>query len=186
MTETTTTSPTIEELETQAEEITQEIETLESQLRDARTQIARAQARFAELNEERTRLAPKTFGGDSKARLALEAQHDETARDMRVAEAAEPELARMATEAKERLRQANRAVLEAERSALAKEMSALDPERDALADQLAEVLGRQSALYGAMTDKVREYDQDQANAMTLRHGAVPRNYLRRKFRRWLG
>jgi hypothetical protein len=98
-----TATPSVEELEAKAEEIVGEVETLESQLRDARAQIARAQARFAALDEERKDLAPRTFQGDSKARVALvalEDEHDELARATRVARAAEPELERMVGEAK--------------------------------------------------------------------------------------
>ena len=89
----TKTNSSIQALETKAEEIAQELETLKSQLRDARTQIARAEKRFAELEERRKTLAPKTFGGDEKAKVELEGledEHDEVSRATRVAEAAVP------------------------------------------------------------------------------------------------
>jgi chromosome segregation ATPase len=177
----------IEELEAKAEEIAQEVESLDAQLRDAQSQIARAQARFNQLEAERKILAPRTFAGDSKAKVELEAledEHEELARATRVARAAEPELARMLEEARARLRQANVATLKAEADALNREMHALDPERDALADQLDQILERQNNLYGEMVNTVREYNGDQANTMTLNQDMYGR-WIRERFRRWL-
>jgi|SRR5215210_1490454 len=64
-------------------------------------------------------------------------------------------------------------MLKAQRNALSEEIAALNPERDVLADQLIEVLERQSELYGEMTDIVREYDQDAANAIALSYVRTP-------------
>src|SRR5829696_1821474 len=134
-----TSKPTVEGLEAKAEEVASEVDELAAQLRDAKGQIARAQARFAELDSERRRLAPRTFQGDSKAQLALEAledEHDEVARNVRVAEAAEPELTRMLDEAKAKLQAARRRVREVRAQDIGRQIKALDSERDAAADAL--------------------------------------------------
>src|SRR5829696_1749031 len=143
MTTSETTTPTIEELEAKAEEIDEEVDELVSQLRDAQGQIARAQKRFVELDKERKVLAPKVFAGDSKAEVELEAledEYDETARSVRVAEAAEPELRRMLEEGKAKLQAARRRVREVRAQDIGRQIKALDSERDAAADALINII----------------------------------------------
>jgi len=183
-----TSKPTVEGLEAKAEEVASEVDELAAQLRDAKGQIARAQARFAELDSERKQLAPRTFQGDSKAQLALEAledEHDEVARNVRVAQSAEPELARMLEEHKAELQAARRAIHAAKASAISKEVEALAPERDRLADELIEVLKRQSELLGDQGDEVRFYDGDRANNLELYRQRAGGDWLRKRFSRWL-
>jgi len=183
-----TSKPTVEGLEAKAQEISQQVDELAAQLRDAQGGIARAQARFAELDSERKQLAPRTFQGDSKAQLELEAlenEHDEVARTTRVARAAEPELARMLEEHKAELQAARRAIHAAKASAISKEVEALAPERDRLADELIEVLKRQSELLGDQGDEVRFYDGDRANNLELYRQRAGGDWLRKRFSRWL-
>jgi len=183
-----TSKPTVEDLEARAEEVASEFDELAAQLRDAKGQIARAQARFAELDSERTQLAPRTFQGDSKAQLALQAledEYDELARTTRVARAAEPELQRMLEETKGRLQAARRAIHAAKASAISKEIEALGPERDRLADELIEVLKKQSLLLGEQGDEVRFYDGDRANGLELYRQRAGGDWLRKRFSRWL-
>ena len=185
---TTKKQASVEELELKAEEVAQEVDELAAQLRDAQGGIARAQARFAELDSERKQLAPRTFQGDSKAQLALEAledEHDEVARNVRVAQSAEPELARMLEEHKAELQAARRAIHAAKASAISKEVEALAPERDRLADELIEVLKRQSELLGDQGDEVRFYDGDRANNLELYRQRAGGDWLRKRFSRWL-
>src|SRR5215210_343395 len=178
----------VQELEAKAEEISQEVDELASQLRDADSQIAKAKARFAQLDEERKVLAPKVFGGDSKAQLELEAledEYDETARSVRVAEAARPELARMLEEAKARLKASRRAIHEAKAWAITSEIKSLDGERDAAADRLVEVLEKQQKLRSAHIHEVNSFDQDQANALVTNPNIKPGYWIKQRFSRWL-
>jgi len=178
----------IEELEDKAEQVASEVDELASQLRDAQGQIARAQARFAQLEEERKRLAPRTFQGDSKAKLELEAlenEHDEVARNVRVAEAARPELERMLQEAKERLAHARREVLKARAATIRQEMESFNPERDRLADELRKILEQQTSLRDEYIQAVNQYDQDRANALVVDRGGPHAKWVRKMFSRWL-
>ncbi len=174
----------IETLEAQAEEIAAEVQTFEQQLRDARAQIARAQARFAQLDQERKRLAPKTFGGDSKARVELEAledEHDEIARATRVARAAEPELAKMLADARERLSAVNVEIRKARAREINYELKEIEQRRDEAATALEEVLKEHSEAAARYEAAVRAYDGDTANqlAVGFSRGHIP--WVKKRF-----
>ncbi len=183
-----TTTPPIEELEARVEEIVEELEQLEGQLQDATSQIQRAEKKFAGLDDRRRDLAPRTFAGDDKARVELEGvelEHDEAQRNVRVAEAALPELERMVKESKEKLANARREVHKARASRIYQEVKSVEERRDELADELREALDEHSRLHGDYMAAVRLYSQDKANNLATARPDMYTRWLRKAFSRWL-
>jgi chromosome segregation ATPase len=181
------TTYTIENLEAKVEEIAQELSGLESQHRDATSQIRRAEQQFAQLEAQRRELAPRAFTGDEKARVELdgvELEQEEVARSSRVAEAAVPGLKHMVAEAKERLARAQEQVHKARAQAAHEKLKGVEARRDELAGELREVFEVHSRVHGRYQEAVRPYDQDQANAMAGSRAAVYQSWIKKAFARW--
>jgi chromosome segregation ATPase len=181
------TTHTIENLEAEVEEIAQELSGLESQHRDATSQIRRAEQQFAQLEAQRRELAPRAFTGDEMARVELdgvELEQEEVARSSRVAQAAVPGLKHMVAEAKERLARAQEQVHKARARAAYEELKGVEARRDELAGELREVHKMHSRVHGRYQKAVRSYDQDQANDMAGSRAAVYQSWIKKAFARW--
>ena len=158
-----TTTHTIEDLEAKVEEIAQELSGLESQHQDVTSQIRRAEQKFAQLEAQRIKLAPRAFAGDEKAKVELddvELEQDELARSSRVAEAAVPGLKHMVAQAKERLARAQEQFHKARAQAAHEELKGVEARRDELAGELREVFEVHSRVHGRYHEAVRPYGQD--------------------------
>ncbi len=181
------TTHTIENLEAKVEEIAQELSGLESQHQDATSQIRRAEQKFAQLEAQRIKLAPRAFTGDEKARVELddvELEQEELARSSRVAEAAVPGLKRMVAQAKERLARTQEQVHKARAQAAHEKLKGVEARRDELSGELREVFEVHSRVHGRYEESVSTYDQDQANDVADSRGAVYQSWIKKAFARW--
>ncbi len=188
MAQATQDATSIEDLEGQVEEAAQHLDALLKQHLSASSQIKRSEKRLTELEERRRLLAPRTFAGDAQARVELEGvedECDEVARNVRVAEAALPELERMVAEAKERLAQARQDVHRARAQVVHDELKDVEARRDELAEELKEVLKAHSSLHADYMEAVRLYSQDAANNLAMYRLDMYGRWLRKAFSKWM-
>jgi hypothetical protein len=115
----------------------------------------------------------------------LEDEHDEIARTVRVAKAAEPELQRMAGDAASRRARAVDKLRRAEASEVRRRLRAVEATRDELADELRGVLAEHGQILGEYVDAIRQYSDDDANAVESRRAMLYSNWFRGKFSKWL-
>ena len=165
-----------------------EIEELERRKGEAKAVIRRASRRFEELDEQRRRLSPKTFSGDSGARLELEVvedEHEALNRSVRVANSAVPEFERMLGETKAKRRKAQEDVHRERYRILSEESGEILSERDELADRLQDLLERQSKLHSRMQQEMRQWDGEQANRMAVEGMGAHRRWFEDRFGQWL-
>lgn len=168
----------------EVEALDAEIEELERQKREALAVIRRAERRFEELDEQRRKLSPKTFSGDSSACLELEGvedEHETLDRSVRVANSAVPEFDRMLEETKAKRREAQGNVHRERYRILSEELSEVASERDEVAARLQQLLKRQAELRGGMAQEMRQWDQEQANRMAVDGMSANRTWLEGAF-----
>ncbi len=174
---------------TTVEALEAEIEELERQRAEALAQMRSAEKRFAELEERRFVLSPKTFSGDKKAVEELEQledEHDRLARSARVAKAALPEFDRMLADLKERREQTRRDVHMDRYGTLLDERETLSPRAEELVKELKETLDRRGDLYAAAGQELRKAGEgDQANAMLLNGPSATKSWLEERLWPWL-
>jgi len=166
----------------------EEVDELSRRRAEALAQIQRAEVRFSELEERRAILSPKTFSGDKKATAELEAledEHDQLARCVRVARSAVPEFEKMIAEAKARADEARTDIHRERYQALIAEADALTPRIEELGGELAELLEKRGALYHDASQKLRYYDGDQANALSLGVRPAVQDFIDGTFYKWL-
>ncbi len=183
-----TTKQTVEDLEARVEELDEEVEELSRRRREALAQVQRAEVRFGELEERRAVLSPKTFSGDKEATAELEEvedEHDQLARSVRVARSAVPEFERMIVETKTRASEAREDIYRQRYEALIAEGDALTPRIEELAKELNELLEKRSTLYHDASQKLRYYNGDQANALSMGVRPAVQDFLDGVFYRWL-
>jgi predicted nucleic acid-binding Zn-ribbon protein len=184
----TTKNPTMEDLEAKVSGTTAEIEQIEECLAQARARVAQA-GRELDRKEGRLRdLSPAVFSGNEEAQTEfekLEAESEVLVRSRRVASDAVEGFTKELEEAKKRLTEARHQVHHQRYRDLLEERQELDTHRDELAKELCEVLEQQSALGWKMSQEVRNYDQEQANDLSLGVVAGHREWITETFRAWL-
>lgn len=171
----------------EVEALDAEIEELERQKREALAVIRRASRRFEELDEQRRKLSPKTFAGDSGACLELEAvedEHETLNRSVRVANSAVPEFDRMLEETKAKRREAQKDVHRQRHQTLAGELEETRVERDELADRLQETLDRHAKIKSQMLQELYQWDPETANRSASESLTENEIWAEKRFGRW--